>query len=44
MSGIHVRREKAALLQRVQAPPGARSSRKQQEQAWEVTKCLEREG
>jgi hypothetical protein len=29
-----VRREKAALLQRVQAPPGTRSSRKQPEQAW----------
>ena len=34
MSASHVRREKAALLQRVQAPPGTRSSRKQPEQAW----------
>jgi len=34
MSAFHVRREKAALLQRVQAPPGTRSSRKQPEQAW----------
>jgi hypothetical protein len=33
-SASHVRREKAALLQRVQAPPGTRSSRKQPEQAW----------
>jgi len=30
----HVRRDKAALFQRVQAPPGDRSSRKQPEQAW----------
>jgi hypothetical protein len=29
-----VRRDKAALFQRVQAPPGDRSSRKQPEQAW----------
>jgi len=29
-----VRREKAALFQWVQAPPGNRSSRKQPEQAW----------
>jgi len=34
MAAFHVRREKAALLQRVQAPPGTRSSRKQPEQAW----------
>jgi len=33
-SGFHVRRDKAALIQRVQAPPGDRSSRKQPEQAW----------
>ena len=33
-SAIHVRRDKAALLQRVQDPPGNRSSRKQPEQAW----------
>ena len=30
----HVRRDKAALFQRVQTPPGDRSSRKQPEQAW----------
>jgi hypothetical protein len=30
----HVRRDKAALIQRVQAPPGERSSRKQLGQAW----------
>jgi hypothetical protein len=29
-----VRRDKAALFQRVQAPPGNRSSRKQPGQAW----------
>jgi hypothetical protein len=29
-----VRREKAALFQWVQAPPGNRSSRKQPEQLW----------
>jgi hypothetical protein len=34
MSANHVRRDKAALFQRVQAPPGDRSSRKQPEQAW----------
>jgi hypothetical protein len=34
MAGFHVRRDKAALFQRVQAPPGDRSSRKQPEQAW----------
>jgi len=34
MSAFHVRRDKAALFQRVQAPPGDRSSRKQPEQAW----------
>ena len=33
-SAHHVRRDKAALFQRVQAPPGDRSSRKQPEQAW----------
>ena len=33
-TAIHVRRDKAALFQRVQAPPGDRSSRKQPEQAW----------
>jgi|SRR5882724_9753494 len=30
----HVRRDKAALFQRVQTPPGDRSSRKQPGQAW----------
>ena len=34
MTAIHVRRDKAALIQRVQAPPGDRSSRKQPGQAW----------
>jgi hypothetical protein len=34
MAGFHMRRDKAALFQRVQAPPGDRSSRKQPEQAW----------
>jgi len=34
MTGFHVRRDKAALIQRVQAPPGERSSRKQLGQAW----------
>ena len=34
MSTNHVRRDKAALFQRVQVPPGDRSSRKQPEQAW----------
>ena len=33
-SGIHVRRDKAALFQWVQGPPGERSSRKQPGQAW----------
>jgi hypothetical protein len=33
-SGSGVRREKAALFQWVQAPPGNRSSRKQPEQSW----------
>jgi len=33
MAGFHVRRDKAALIQRVQAPPGDRSSRKQPGQA-----------
>ena len=33
-SAFHVRRDKAALIQRVQAPPGDRSSRKQLGQAW----------
>jgi hypothetical protein len=31
---IHVRRDKAALFQGVQAPPGDRSSQKQPGQAW----------
>jgi hypothetical protein len=34
MAGFRVRRDKAALFQRVQAPPGDRSSRKQPGQAW----------
>jgi hypothetical protein len=34
MAAFHVRRDKAALFQWVQAPPGNRSSRKQPEQAW----------
>ena len=34
MSASHVRRDKAAHFQWVQAPPGNRSSRKQPEQAW----------
>ena len=33
-TALHVRRDKAALIQRVQAPPGDRSSRKQPGQAW----------
>ena len=33
-TAIHVRRDKAARFQRVQAPPGDRSSRKRPEQAW----------
>jgi hypothetical protein len=33
-SAFHVRRDKVALLQRVQAPLGNRSSRKRPEQAW----------
>ena len=33
-SAMGVRREKAALFQWVQIPPGDRSSRKQPEQAW----------
>jgi len=33
-SAIHVRRDKAALFQWVQGPPGDRSSRKHPEQAW----------
>jgi hypothetical protein len=33
-SASHVRRDKAALFQWVQSPPGDRSSRKQPEQAW----------
>jgi K+-sensing histidine kinase KdpD len=32
--GFHVRRDKAALFQWVQGPPGDRSSRKQPGQAW----------
>jgi hypothetical protein len=34
ITAVHVRRDKAALIQRVQAPPGKRSSRKQLGQAW----------
>jgi hypothetical protein len=34
MSAFHVRRNKAALIQQVQAPPDDRSSRKQPGQAW----------
>ena len=34
MSAMPVRRGKAALFQRVQVPPGNRSSRKQPEQLW----------
>jgi hypothetical protein len=34
MSVLGVRREKAALFQWVQIPPGDRSSRKQPEQSW----------
>jgi hypothetical protein len=34
MSAAGVRREKAALFQWVQVPPGNRSSRKQPEQSW----------
>jgi hypothetical protein len=34
MTHFHVRRDKAALFQRVQAPPGGRSSRKHPGQAW----------
>ena len=34
MTGVHVRRDKAALFQWVQGPPGERSSRKQPGQAW----------
>jgi hypothetical protein len=34
ISAVHVRRDKAALFQWVQAPPGNRSSRKRPEQAW----------
>ena len=33
-TSFHVRRDKAALFQRVQTPPGDRSSRKQPGQAW----------
>jgi hypothetical protein len=33
-SALPVRRGKAALFQRVQVPPGNRSSRKQPEQLW----------
>jgi hypothetical protein len=38
-AAVHVRRDKAALFQWVQAPPGDRSSRKRPEQT-EETKCL----
>jgi hypothetical protein len=34
MTAFRVRRDKAALFQWVQAPPGDRSSRKQPGQAW----------
>ena len=34
IAAFHVRRDKAARIQRVQAPPGDRSSRKQPGQAW----------
>ena len=34
VSAYHVRRDKAALFQWVQGPPGDRSSRKHPEQAW----------
>jgi len=34
MTDFHVRRDKAALFQWVQAPPGDRSSRKPPEQTW----------
>ncbi len=34
MSALGVRRDKAALFQWVQGPPGDRSSRKQSEQSW----------
>jgi hypothetical protein len=34
MTALHVRRDKAALFQWVQGPPGDRSSRKQPGQAW----------
>jgi hypothetical protein len=34
MRKFDVRRDKAALFQRVQGPPGNRSSRKQPGQAW----------
>src|SRR5215469_6308306 len=40
MTAFHVRRDKAALIQRVQALPGDRSSRKQPGAGMEVTKCL----
>jgi len=42
MTAFGVRREKAALFQWVQGPPGNRSSRKQPGQSWimEVTKWL----
>jgi hypothetical protein len=38
MTAVDVRREEAALLQRVQAPPGTRSSRKQPSLACEITR------
>ena len=40
MTPFHVRRDKAALFQWVQAPPGDRSSRKRPERGMEETKCL----
>src|SRR5713101_8980759 len=39
-TATHVRRDKAAPFQWVQAPPGDRSSRKRPEQAWRRRKSL----
>src|SRR5712692_5058813 len=44
MSVSGVRRDKAALFQWVQVPPGNRSSRKQPEQLWRKTKWLKPSG
>ena len=38
MSAFDVRRDKAALFQRVQGPPDHHSRRKQPEQAWSIAK------